>query len=103
MSRDDLLTKVVARVGEVKYSYEEYKELSKERKKEIEKIDFSTAKFYIREDMSYRSTAIIEKYGTSVGRTVASCVFIFIIAMCVIACMPGILYAVDNLLGNFKK
>ena len=79
LTRDNLLTKVVARVGEKKYSYEEYKALTSEERKENSKIDFSTAAFYIKDDQQYLASGIVEKYTTSIYRTILSCLFIFII------------------------
>lgn len=103
LSRDNILTKTVARVGEKKYDYEEYKSLSKEEKRESEKIDFSEAKFYIGEDNKDRAMNIVDRYVTSIPRTIASCVFIAIVCVSVIACMPEILNLINNLLENVKK
>ena len=98
LSGHNILTGVVARVGEVKYGYEEYKALSKEEKKESEKIDFASARFYIREESADRASQITERYVTSVPRTVASCTFVAILCICVIACMPEILSLINGLL-----
>lgn len=98
LTGDTLLTKVVARIGEKRYTPEEYKTLSKEEKED--KIDFSTALFYIRENQIDRAKMINEKYVTSLLRTVVSCVLIALIGMCIMACMPGILNVINNLLGK---
>ena len=102
LSGENLLTKIVGRKGEKKYEYEEYKALSKEERRDAEKFDMDTAEFYIREDKSTLASGVVERYGTSVQRTVVACVFIAIIGMCVIACMPEILEVIDNLLKNRK-
>ena len=99
---NNVLTKVVARVGEKKYSYEEYIKLSKEEKAQSEKIDFDTAMFYIKEQESDLAMSITEKYTTSIMRTVLASVFVGIMCICIIACMPGILNIVNNLLGSAK-
>jgi hypothetical protein len=98
LSGHNMLTRIVARVDEKEYGYDEYKALSKEEKKELEKIDFANARFYIREKSADRAAFITERYVTSVPRTVASCVFVAIICICVIACMPEILRLINNLL-----
>ena len=102
LSRDNLLTKVVARSGAKQYSYEEYTALSKEEKEKDSKIDFSTAKFYVKEEQSTLASGIVEKYGASVQRTALSCAFIILIGLCLIASMPGILNVVNNLIKNTK-
>ena len=93
---DTLLTKIVARSGEKTYTYEEYKALSNKDRKE--KIDFEIETFYIREDKLYQAKGMIDKYATSVMRTVFTCVFIGLICICIMACMPGILNVINNLL-----
>lgn len=98
LSRDTLLTKTVAALGEKKYTYEEYKALNKSERKT--KIDFTSEAFYIREGKTDRARDILEKYVTSSARTVTSCVLIAIVCICVIACMPGILNVINNLLGR---
>ncbi|MBQ7343522.1 MAG: hypothetical protein IJW53_02015 [Clostridia bacterium] len=102
-SGNNILTKTVARVGEKKYEYEEYKALSKAERRESEKIDFAKAKFYISEENKDRAMNIVDRYVTSIPRTVASCVFIAIICVSVIACMPELLNLINNLLESAKK
>ena len=98
LSGDNTLTKIVARVGEVKYSYEEYKALSKKEKKAEVKINFDEATFYLCEDQSDRIANVLDKYNVTTGRTVATCALIAIFGGCLIACMPEILNIVNNLL-----
>ena len=100
LSGNNILTRVVSRVGEIEYGYDEYNSLSKEEKKKLEKIDFTTARFYIREESADRAMFITERYVTSVPRTIVSCVFVAIICVCVIACMPEILRLINDLLKN---
>ncbi len=102
LSRDGVLTKVVSRVGDAGIDYDEYMAMSKEEREKREKIDFSSAEFYINEEKAGRAASITEKYATSVLRTAASCVFIAIICICVIVCMPEILNIVNNLLSKVK-
>lgn len=102
LCRDNILTRVVARVGEKKYNYEEYMALDKAERKKSEEVDFSSAAFYINEDQTQRAANISEKYVTSVMRTVAFCSFVAIICVCLIATMPEILNVIDNLLERTK-
>ena len=96
---DNMLTKIVARVGEKRYEYEEYKALTKEEKDRISTVDFATAKFYIREDKLFSAEEVSSRYNTSVTNTVISCVFLVIVCVCLIACMPGILNIINNMLS----
>jgi len=102
LTRDNMLTKMVARVGEKKYSYEEYISLGKKERAKG-KIDFGSAEFYIRENQTDRCAHVIEKYNISPTRTVLACAFVGIVCVCIVACMPGILNIVDNLLEGLKS
>ncbi len=93
---ENLLTRIVARVGEKRYEYNEYKALTKEEKKKISTVDFATAKFYIREDKLYLADEVATRYGASRLNTVIACVFAAIVCVCLIACMPGILNVINN-------
>ena len=97
-----MLTKIVARCGEKKYGYDEYMALSDEEKKECEEFDVTESRFYIREEYSLHATSVIDKYGTSVCRTILSCVLVAIISISLFLSMPGILNVLNNLLKNTK-
>ena len=96
---NNLLTKIVARKGEVRYEYSEYKALSKEEKRKALAVDLDTAEFYIREDKFTLADGVVARYGTSVINTLIACLFTAIICVCLIACMPGILNVINNMLG----
>ena len=98
LSRDNLLTKIVARKGEKRYGYEEYVGFSKEEKKALERVDFDTAEFYIREDKATLADGVAARYGASILNTVMSCVFVALMCACIIACMPGILNVINKIL-----
>lgn len=98
LRRDNLLTRVVGRRGENKYTYEEYIVLTKEERRENDAVDFETAEFYISEDMLDRARTIVDKYNYTLGRTVMVCVFVLLIFVCLTALMPEILSLVNNLL-----
>ena len=98
LTGENLLTKIVGRVGESKYSYEEYKALPKKEKVKRTSIDFSSAGFYVRNEHFLLGESVCFKYSTSIVRTVVECVFVVMICTCLIACMPGILNVINNLL-----
>ena len=103
LSGENMLTKIVARVGEAKYSYDEYISLDKKERAAKEKINFNTASFYLREDQTDRCAVILEKYNISAARTALACLFVAIVCVCIIACMPGILNIIDNILEGLKS
>ena len=102
LSKKGMLTKIITRVGEKTYSYEEYIILSDDEKKKIFDIDFEAAKFYIKEENKAQADGIIEKYNASTLRTVITCVFIGIVGLCVIFAMPEILNGIDLLIKTTK-
>ncbi len=65
LSRSGQLTFIVKRVGDVKPDYEEYVKISKVRGYKDEKIDFSSAEFYISEEEYGRAETVVEKTNTS--------------------------------------
>lgn len=97
-SGNNILTKIVARVGEKSYTYEEYVALSKEKREKAELIDFESEEFYIRDDKKDFALSVIDKYNTSLTKTILAIVFVMIMCVCVISCMPGILNVINNLL-----
>lgn len=102
LSRESRLTRVVGRVGEKIFTYEEYVAESKQKGGiKREKIDFSTAKFYIREDQHDAAKHILESYGTSIPRTILYCVLFISIYICISLVMPEVLTAIDSLIGSF--
>ena len=96
---ENLLTRIVARVGDRRYEYDEYKALTKEEKEKISTGDFATARFYIREDKLYLAEEVTARYESSLVNTVIACVFVAIVCVCLIACMPGILNVINNALS----
>lgn len=82
--RNGQLTYIVKRVGEEKISYEEYMEKAKKREKKEEKIDFSSARFYIPEDRADSAKRILEKPEPSwILAGIISLVFIGILTLSV--------------------
>ncbi|MBR2930008.1 MAG: hypothetical protein IKC32_02145 [Clostridia bacterium] len=102
LSREGRLTRIVGRVGETIYTYEEMLELtSRKGGYRHEKVDFDTARFYIRADRADDAKNIIENYGTSMLRTGLYCVMVIAIYVCLALIMPEILSLLDGMLGSF--
>lgn len=100
LSREGQLTKLVKRVGEKNYSYEEYMALS--RKERNEKIDFENAKFYLREEGRERSEKILESSSPTLLNTILLCVFILAIFVCLSLVMPTLINLIDSYIGKYK-
>ncbi len=99
LSSDGQLSKLVGRAGEKKYTYEEYIAFTKNGGKD-EKIDFSCAKFYLREEGTERTTQILEAGAPTVLNTVLLCVLVFSVFVCISFILPHILTLINNYLGK---
>ena len=102
LSSQNMLTKTVSRVGAVEYDYETYVKMDKAARREAERVDFDSARFYINADESNRAAFIIERYAVSIPKTLVTCLFFVILCGCIIACMPGILNVLNDLIGKIK-
>lgn len=97
LNRKGQLTSIVKRVGQVEPTYEEYMALIKQKKAKTEKIDFSTARFYIPEENIKRAQRIKETENPAVIRTLLVCILIFALAVCIMLLMPEILRILSNI------
>jgi DNA-directed RNA polymerase subunit N (RpoN/RPB10) len=98
LSHSDMLKKTVLRADVVKYTYEEYKALSNEERREVESIDFLNAKFYIPEDHIDRARHIKEKYVVDKTRLIIGCAFLFIVYVGIVIAMPEMLNVINGIL-----
>lgn len=100
LSREGQITKLVGRVGEVKPTYEEYIEKTKRKEYKDEKIDFSSARFFIRDEGRDRAKRIVEYGNISPLSTALFCLLLVAVFICLSLLMPGILSAINGFLGN---
>ena len=98
--RESQLTKLVKRVGEKDYTYEEYLALPKSER--TKKINLSEAKFFLREDEMERTEKILNAHSPTVLNTVLLCVFILAIFVCLSLVMPSLLNLLDNYIAQNK-
>ena len=89
---------IIQRVGEKKYTYEEYTEMIKKKEYKEEKIDLSTARFYINPDSSQEAQALAESTSPTVLNTVLFCILSVAVFFCIILILPEILTFINNLL-----
>ena len=99
---DGQLARIVSRVGAVKYTYEEYVALQKEKKSDKEEIDFSAAKFYVGESEMQRAKNVYENYNSSLPRTVLYCVFLLALYICCLLVSPELVRILDSFIGSLK-
>ena len=97
LSDDGMLRKMVSRVGEKQYTYEEYIKYSKKKHKK-EKTDYKSAKFYIKESSMERVQSILDSNDTPILHTVLFCVLIFALFVVLMLFMPDILGFVNKAL-----
>ena len=100
LSRRGHLSKMVRRVGEPHYTYEEYVAKMKSRDKKDEKIDFSTAVFYLDEAHLDRARHISEAESPSLIKSILFACLILSIGICLFLLMPEILTGINSLLGQ---
>lgn len=101
LSKRGQLTRMVGRVGEKIYTYEEYVALSKQKGGiKDEKIDFTTARFYILESGQDRAKNVLENYGTSLPRAILYCVLFLALYVCIALSMPELLTLINGWLGG---
>ena len=94
------LKKLVGRVGEETLSYEEYIKLTRNKKYKEERLDFTSARFYLREEMIGRSRHIVEVGTTSMLNAVLFAILLISVYICLSLLMPDILNFINNMLGN---
>ena len=99
LTGDGQMKKIVRRVGEVRYTYEEYAALMKAKKLPREEINLDEARFYLDKDGINRARRIYESYNSSVAKTVALALHVMAIFVCASLCMPGFFDWVNSLLG----
>lgn len=107
------LSRIAARVGARKLTYEEYvaeakqAKLEKKKKKLLrsekggrtsDKIDFEAARFYILPERDTEAKSIFSKSKTSLWQNVLICVFLVSLAVIITLLMPEILTLLNSLL-----
>ena len=99
MSRDGQLKRIVSRVGEIKYTYEEYLALIKAKKLQKERINFDQARFFIKETEINRARSFYERFSPSVIRTAGFALLLLVLYVCTSLVVPEILAWINTLLA----
>ena len=111
ISAEGRIAKVIRRVGAHQYTYEEYIAAIKKKKGKTkgedteknkqsnplaaEKINFSTAKFYICEEKTEEATRIYDRTESPVLHTILTCVLLLSLYTCLLFAMPGLLDVIN--------
>ena len=98
-SDTSFIHRLVKRIGEAEYTYEEYIELQKQKKLKKETVDFKTARFYLNEKEELRKKHILERYNPSILRTSMWCVLMLVIYICIAILVPEVLSIINNSIG----
>ena len=85
------LKSIVKRVGEENLSYEEYMKASRKRGFKDEKIDFSSARFFICPESADRARSIYESETPSFLRPIMLCLMLLILLVCLSFLVPELL------------
>lgn len=94
------IKKLVKRVGEKVYTYEEFVALQKKKLPTEEDIDFSSARFYLNEETTSRAKRIYETETPSYVRTTLLCVFMFAMFFIICFSMPEILTVINKFISK---
>ena len=101
LSHDTRLSKLVKRVGAPEYTYEEYVELMKKKRKnpkaaKEERLDFTKERFYINPEKIAIARDIEANYSSSVIKTALFCLMFAIIFVGITLIMPDLLSFINS-------
>jgi hypothetical protein len=91
------LKRIIKRVGEVEYSYDEYVKMQKEKKKP-EKQDRKATKLYIPKERLDEAKRIFEKGAPTLLDTVLICVLLVALYICFVFLMPLVISFINSIL-----
>lgn len=98
LSNNSRLNRLISKVGQKEYTYEEYSKEIKKRGYKEEKTDYKTARLYIREDAIEEAKFLSEASAPTLLSTVLFCVMMVAIFFCIILLLPEILILFNNIL-----
>lgn len=98
LSSDTQLRRMVAFVGEVKLSYEEYVAMQKARKKP-DAPNLDEARLYVADGSLERAKHVYNSYNVSLLRTALLCVFCISVTVCLVLLSPELLTFIDSALA----
>ena len=96
LSREGALTKIVRRVGEVKYTYEQYQEMLKDKRFKNTKFNFEEERFYLDPEEKDRAKNVFDNYAPSLLKTALLCLLILVLFYILMICMPEILSVIND-------
>ena len=99
LSSGGMLTQIVSRTGQKRYTYEEYSVLTKEEKRQGLNIDFNTAAFFISTEKEAQAKRVYESYDNSPIKMALVCALIMILFVCVSLFMPALLSFLNGIIA----
>jgi hypothetical protein len=99
-SRQGQLNSIVCRKGDVEMTYEQYLIASKRKGYKEEKIDFSTAEFYIPEDKLDTAKKIVEGESPSMLKASLMAVLLFVVLLCISITLPQLLEYINSAIAK---
>ena len=94
------LASIVKKQGEVKMTYEEYMSKVKEKGYKKEKLDFSTAKFYIPAEQMDTAKMIVATDTSSHIKPILLTIMIIALMICIAVLFPSLLDYVNRILAD---
>ena len=94
------LTSIVCRVGDTKMTYEQYMIASKQKGYKEEKIDFSSAKFYIPNERRENGKKMVDKDTSTRLKPILATIFLIAIFACIAIVTPDLLDYINRLAGK---
>ena len=91
---------LIKRQGEVKMTYEEYIALSKKKGYKEDKIDFSSAKFYIPAERASDAKHMVDTDSSSHLKPILLTVMVIALLVCLTMLVPEILNYINNTLNQ---
>ena len=94
------LASIVCRVGDTKMTYEQYMIASKQKGYKKEKIDFTSAKFFIPKERQESAKRMVDKDTSTRLKPILMTVFLIAIFACIAIVTPDLLDYVNRLAGK---
>ena len=99
-SRTGQVKSIVYRKGDVKMTYEQYLILSKEKGYKEQKIDFSTAEFYIPDEKLDDAKRIVDREAPSMIKPLLMSVLLLVILLCISLTLPQLLEYINSAIAK---
>lgn len=94
------LASIVCRVGDTRMTYEEYMKLVKGKNYKEERIDFSTARFFVSKEREELAKRMIDRDNSSILKPILISIFVFAVVACLALITPDLLSYINRSIGK---